>query len=402
MPINISPSTLEERKKLFAELLLNKTDKVSKISNHSALSGIAYGVAKVAGKAEKDIVIALSQLFPDLAFSSQLDTTAEIYGIAPRFGSSESSTYIRVVGDEGTEYLAGTHIFESLDGVQFDIEISTTIGEAGFSYVKARSVDRGVSMNVAPASINKVSPEPAGHRYCVNEYQAIGGRDVESDEEFRKRIKDGPNILATGTLAMVEQAFMKINNNILRVIFQGFNDLGQLRLAVVTVNGIDLTTLELNNLLVEGEKFFAFTELRPNGKQSYGMEVKNIEWQAVDMSFRVDIFSSFSVDDVRIEIQTKIAKYLDFRYWNAGSDVIEWDNLLNIVKNTKGVRYVADQFFTPKVDIATDKNKLPRLRAFRMLDLNGAIIQDLSGNLLPSFYPNVADVSLQASVLRNI
>lgn len=402
MAININPSTLEERKKLFAELLLNKTNKVSKISDNSSLNAIAFGVSKVAGKAEKDILIALTQLFPDLAYASQLDSAAEIYGIAPRLGASQSSTYIRVVGDVGTIYTPGVNSFISSDGIEFDIENTVTIGASGFSYVKVRSVDVGESMNVAPATINKIVPEPIGHRFCVNEYQATGGRDQESDRDFRKRIKDGPNILATGTLAMIEQAFIKINSNVLRVIFQGFNDQGQLKLAIVTVNGIDLSANELNNLLIEGEKYFSFTELRPFGKQSFGVELKNIEWQPIDISFRCDIFASFNIDDVRIDIQSKISKYLDHRYWNSGEDKVEWDNLLGIVKNTKGIRYVADQFFYPRVDLRTDSNKLPRLRGFLMLDLNGNVIQDLQGNLTPTFYPNVSDFSLQASVLRDI
>lgn len=402
MPVNISPSTLEERKKLFAEILLNKTNKVSKVSDGSVLNGVAYGVAKVAGKCEKDIVVAVSQLFPDMAFSSQLDTVAEIYGIASRLGASQSSTYVRVVGDAGTTYIPGVHTFESVDGIQFDIEKTVEIGVEGFSYVKVRSIDSGTNTNVGPATITRVTPTPTGHRYCINEYKAIGGRNTEDDTLFRKRIKDGPNILAKGTLAMVEQAFIKINSNVLRVIYQGWNDQGQLKLAIVTQNGIDLTASELSQLLTEGEKFFSFTELRPYGKQSFGVVLSNIEWQPIDISFRVDLYANYNIDDIRIDIQTKIAKYLDFRYWRSGIDQIEWDNLLEIVKNTKGVKYCPDQYFFPRVDIATDINKLPRLRGFIMLNVNGNVIQSLTGTLLPSFYPNVADFSFQASVLKNI
>lgn len=402
MPLNITPSTLEQRKQLFAEILLNKTNKVSKVSSNSVLNGIAYGVAKVAGKAEKDIVLALSQLFPDLAFSSQLDTVANIYGIAPRFGASQSSTYVRVVGDLNTTYSPGVHTFSSVDGIEFDIEDEVVIGEFGYSYAKVRSVDSGSNTNVNPATITRVTPTPTGHRYCINEYQALGGRDIEDDTLFRKRIKDGANILAKDTLSELEQVFMLINNNVLRVIYQGINNYGQLKLAIVTQNGIDLNASELNELLVKGEKYFSFTELKPFGRQSYGIELVNIDWQPIDISFRLDTFASYSIDDIRINIQTQIAKYLDFRYWRSGIDKVEWDNLLQIVKNTRGVKYVADEYFYPRVDIATDKNKLPRIRSFIMLDLQGNVLQSLSGTLLPSFYPNKADLSFQSTALRSI
>lgn len=402
MALNITPSTLEQRKQLFAEILLNKTNKVSKVSPNSVLNGIAYGVAKVAGKAEKDIVLALSQLFPDLAFSSQLDTVAGIYGVAPRFGSSQSSTYVRVVGDNGTTYIPGVHTFQSVDGIEFDIENETVIGSSGYNYVKVRSIDSGLNVNVAPATITKITPEPTGHRYCVNEYQATGGRDIEDDVLFRNRIKNSYNFLAKDTIAEIEQVFMSINSNVLRVIYQGINNYGQIRLAIVTQNGIDLTISELDDILVKGEKYFSFTELRPFGRESYGIELINISWQPIDISFRLEVFSSFNIDNVRIEIQTQIGKYLDFRYWRSGVDKIEWDNLLQIVKNTRGVKYVADEYFYPRVDLATDKNKLPRIRSFLMLDLNGNILQSLSGTLIPSFYPNKPDASFQATVLRSL
>ena len=171
----ITPTTSEQRKKLFAEILLNKTDKINKISDNSVLSGISYGNAKVSGKAEKDIAVALAQLFPDSAFSSQLDQVAQINGVVTRFGASQSSTYVRVVGDVGTSYIAGTHTFQNLDGIVFDIEESKTIGSAGFSYVKVRSTNQGLITNVKPNTINRVSPTPTGHRYCTNDWQASGG-----------------------------------------------------------------------------------------------------------------------------------------------------------------------------------------------------------------------------------
>ena len=402
MALDLRPSTSEERKQVFTEILLDKTDKVSKISDNSVLNGISYGIAKVSGKAEKDIVQALSKLFPDLAYGSHLDQVAQNFGISPRFGASQSSTYIRVVGDVGTQYVAGTHVFESSDGIQFDIENTTTIGADGFSYVKVRSVDVGVKTKVKPATVTKVTPQPTGHRFCVNETQALNGRDQEDDVQFRQRIKDGANILARNTLSSIEQVFMKINSNILKVFYQGINTQGQKKLTIVTQNGIDLTTSELDELLQSGEKYFALTDYRPFGRQSYGVVLQNIEWQPLDVSFRCELYGSFNPDDVRIDMQVRIAKYLDFRTWESGVDKIEWDNLLQIVKNTRGVKYVPDQYFYPRVDTATDKNKLPRLRGFLMLNLNGGVINSGSGNLNPAYYPNEPDFSFWQTVLRTI
>ena len=402
MSLGISPSTNEERKQLFAEILLSKTDKVNKISDNSVLNGISYGVSKVSGKAEKDVVLAVSKLFPDTAFGNQLDQIAEDNGVPGRFGASQSSTYVRVVGDVGTQYIAGIHTFSSVDGIEFDIEQSSIIGSSQFNYIKVRSVDGGLKTNVNPATINKVAPSPIGHRFVANEYQAIGGRDVEDDITLRQRIREGVNILSRGTISMLEQVFMKINSNVLKLRYQGVNANGQLKIAIITQNGIALNASELNALLVQGEQFFGLSELRPFGRRSYGIELVNIDIQTIDISFRCELFPSFSSDDVRVNIQTNISKYLDFRNFRNGIDKIEWVNLLEIVKNTDGIKFAPDNTFYPNIDIPTDPNKIVRLRGFLMLNLQGGIINTSNNTLSPVYYPQVSDFNFQQTVLRSI
>jgi hypothetical protein len=201
---------------------------------------------------------------------------------------------------------------------------------------------------------------------------------------------------------MLEQVFMLINPNILRIIYLGSTLTGKLKIGIVTQNGIALNTAELNNIYSRGERFFSLAELRPFGSTFYGIELINIDHQAIDISFRGDFDPSYNIDDIRVDIQTKIAKYLNHKYFRADRDRIEWDYLLQIVQNTKGVRYVPDQYFYPGNDIVVDKNKLPRLRGFAMLNLTGQIIRNLTGTLDPIYYPNQADFSFQSTVLRNI
>jgi hypothetical protein len=402
MALNIKPSTSQERKALFLETLLNKTTKVSKISDNSVLAGVSAGVSKIAGKAEKDIVIAVSRLFPDSAYGSQLDQVAQDFGIAPRFEASESSTFLRLVGEVGTSYLTNTHVFSGNEGVDFQLENDVVIGAAGFTYAKVRSVDSGIKTNVDSATINRVTPIPIGHSFVTNEYAAMGGRDTESDDLFRRRIKQGSNILATGTLAMLEQVFMLINNNVLKIYYRGINSSGKIVLSILTQNGIDLSVSELDEILDRGANFFSLTELKPFGSQSYGIVLENVSYQPIDISFRCELFPSFNPDDVRKEIQTKISKKLDFRYFLPGRDRIEWDDLLDVVKTTRGIKYVADQYFYPNQDQATDPNKVPRLRGFLMLDLTGVVISSLNGVLSPVYYPQAADFQYQSSVLRTI
>lgn len=400
--LQITPTNQKERSLIFLKTLLNNTNSVTKVSDQSVLSAIADGISKIAGKSEKDIFLALAQLFPDNSYSDALDVCATVFGISDRFGSSGSSTYLRVVADPGTIYLASTNIFNSKDGIQFQLEEDLTIGSMGFEYAKVRSIDVGLKTNVDAGRIDSVNPEPVGHLYVINEYIAQYGRDNEDDGLFRKRIKEGSNVLATHTIAMLEQVFMKINNNVLKVSYQGINSVGQIKLAITTQNGIDLNQTELDEILDKGNKYFGLSQFKPFGSQSYGIILSNIDWQTVDISFRVQLFNNVNADDWRKDAQIRISKYLDFRNWIPGKDVVEWDILLEIVKHTPGTKYVPDKYFTPNSDLATDKNKLPRLRGFIAYDINGVLLSGVSGQFNSVFYPSDSNLAFQTSVLSDI
>jgi hypothetical protein len=179
----------------------------------------------------------------------------------------------------------------------------------------------------------------------VNEYRADGGRDVESDEMLRRRIKYGANILARGTLSMLEQVFISINPKVLKLFYEGHNDNGKLVIAVQTQNGADLTDSELNQLLTGSKEYFTLTELQPYGSNYIGIVLKNVTYGAVDISFRVQLNPAYNSDEIRKKIQVAISKYLDPRFFDSVRQKVEWDNLLDIVKNTAGVDYVPDQYF---------------------------------------------------------
>lgn len=395
-------TTIEELKELFVETLLNQTNAVTKVSDLSALSGLAFANAKLAQKTIKDVAILEGHIFPDVAFGSYLDNYAKTNGVGQRFGARGSSTYVRVVGLPGTSYIPGTNVFTSSTGIQFDIEIPYVIGTFGYGYIKVRSQTTGAGTNVDALTINDVTNPPVGHQFCVNEYQATFGADVESDDTFRKRVKEGPDILSRGTLSTLEQIFMKINENVLKVFYTGRDETGKTIISILTVNGIDLNIGELNDILIRAEKFLSINEMRSvNGSGLINMVLQNVNWQPIDISFRVSLDPSYKADDIRKDIQVRISKYLDYRYWQQGQSIY-WSDLLDLIKNTDGVRFVNDNLFYPNVDVAIDPRKLPRLRGFLMLDTNGNIIQDLQNNLNPIFYPGEPDFSFQSTVLQNI
>lgn len=391
---------VEELKQIFLEIFLNKTDKVSDVSDDSVLNAIAYGNAKLTQRTLTNQAIIEGHIFPDSAYGEYLDNLAAIRGVSPRFGAVGSTTYVRVTADEGTSYIAGIHTFTSTSGIVFDLEESGVVGINGYAYLKVRSQQSGLNTNVDALSINKVSPIPQGHISVINEYAATGGSDQESDTLFRERIKTNMNQMSRTTLSYLEQIFMKINPRVLRLHKGGIDSDGKFNLIVVSVNGQNFTTAEFDEILSKSEEYLSLSELLREGSD-FALKLNNVDWLPVDIEFRADIDPAYDIDSVRRNIQIQMNKLFDYRFWKYG-DKIEWENMLYAAKNVEGVRYVPDTHFYPQADINVPKYRLPRIRGFIMRDLDGNIIEDNNGVLSDVFYPNEEDRSYQESVLTMI
>lgn len=381
-------ATITNLKNLFIEMFLDKTVKVSNVADGSVVNATAFGVAKVAQKAMKDIAIKEAQIFPDTATGAYLDKAAALYGVSPRKGALGSSTYIRVSADPGTVYDTSV-TFVNKNGIRFQVDEALTVGESGYGYVKVRSVNAGYSTNVPPNSITNVSPQPQGHIECTNEYYAIGGRDSEDDETFRIRIKNNLNILSKNTIEYWTQTLNNIDDRVLKVMTAGLDEKGIYNLYIVSQNGIFFTEEELDTLLESVQGYFGISELNIEGK-AVGIGIKNIDWFYVGsergLDFRVQLQPDYDVATVRQNIQINLTKYLDFRFWTLGK-IVEWDDLLDIVKKTDGVKYVPDEYFFPYYDQQVPANQLPRIRGFVMRDQDGNVLYDSDSNLSPLFYP---------------
>jgi hypothetical protein len=381
------PLTIARLKELITEIFYDKQDKVTKVTDNSAISAIFYGMAKVGQKALVDIANVEGQLFPEFATGTLLDNVANRSGVPARFGASGSSTFVRLVGAAGTQYISGTNTFINTAGVEFELAQDVTIPDDGYIYASVRSRDVGSKTNIEPNTITRVVPEPTGHEYVINEFRAVGGSDEEDDQTLRQRIINYPNLLSETTIEKLNQIFISINSNVLRTIYRGLSITGKNRLAILTQNGAELSVSDLDNLLDEASKYIAITDLREFGNNIVGVELENAVFYPIDVDFRIELVQNTDPDLFRIDIQTKFAREVDYRFWNDG-DKVEWDNLLRIVKDAQGAKSVPDKQFFPQADIEVPVGQFPRFRSFIMRDLDGSILVDQSGNLDPVFFSN--------------
>jgi hypothetical protein len=385
------PLSIEALKEILSEIFFNKTDKVTKITDETVINADFFGTARIAQKAMKEIAVIEANIFPQNAAESELDSAGMLFSSITRNTSSISSTYLLIIAEPGTVYNQATVVFTGSSGISFQLEENFTVDDNGFGYAKVRSTDAGASSNIDANTITFVSPEPVGHIAVTNEFKATGGRDVESDEDFRSRIQAHYNIIAKTTLSYLTEIFRNYNSDILLLQNLGYDEEGVLNIGIVTQNGISLTTNELNELLDNTKEYFSLSDLNKQGNV-VGVKLVNTTYYIVGgdttgVDFRVQLYANYSPDQVRKNIQIAMSQYLDPRNWLAEATV-QWDTLLRIVQDTAGVRYVPDEWFLPNSDELVPVNEFPRIKRFVMRDLDGNILADNNGVLSPVFYPN--------------
>jgi len=384
-------SSISSLKALYLEIFFNNTSKVSKISQFSVLNAHAFGISKLFQKNIKDVAIVESLMFPELSSGAYLDRSASLICGVERYGACGSSTYVLVYADSGTVYIPGESTFVSNQGVIFNILEVSIVGDNNYLYIPVRSSNTGLNTNVDALTINNITNPPLGHLKCTNEFSAVGGRDSESDTDFKERLSSFPQFASISTMALILNNLKTIDNNILSIMKAGYTTDGKILLSLVTVNGQYYTADELSYFESQLSNFLTLSDIDVQGID-IGIQLQNVQWfevggSSVGVDFRVDIYSGYVEADVRKDIQIAMTKYFDFRFWNKTK--VEWDDLLQIVKSVTGVRYVPDEYFYPGVDQIVDLYKLPRVIKFIMRDLDGNILYNNNSAALPIYYPSL-------------
>lgn len=389
-------SSITELKGIVTEFILNKTNKLSKLSVGSIFNAVAYGIAKIGQKALREIAIVESQLFPEYAVGNTLDIVAKRYGIFSRLGANQSSVYIYLYADPGTTYNKNSCSFTSNDGITFILNNDVTIDSNRYAYALATSVESGEKANVTPLSITSCINAPAGHKFCTNTFAAYGGRNIESDDEFRTRIENVINSISTKTLDYLAQVALNFNSNILKFVHLGTYQ-GKTKLGIYTQSGSALSDAELTNLAIQMREYLALSDISENLEQR--VYFANVDYAPIDISLKISYMSDlYSIDDIYSAIQKKIISYIDYRYLNTENN-ISWINLYELIKNTEGIINVNYGDFLingGQNDVVINKSLLPRFRQMLIYDLDGnSLLNTGITSYMPFIYPNYRDLNYE-------
>lgn len=392
-------TSITELKNIALEILLSKTNKLSKVSPGSVFNAVAYCISKIGQKALKEIALIESQLFPDYATGEYLDLVAKRYGINSRLGATKSSGYIYLYGTKGTVYNKNQVQFISNDGISFVLDNDVTIDENLYTYAHITSTTTGSNSNVAPLSIINCQNPPIGHNYCINTFATYGGRDKETDDELRDRIVNITNSISNKTLEFLTQIALNYNSNILKIVNLGTYQ-GKTQLGVYTQSGANLTQSELNNLGFSLREYLCLSDVSENLEQR--VVFTNVDYTPIDLSFKIDYMQDlFTINQIYNSIQAKLIDFIDYRYLNTEKNIL-WIDLYNLIKDTEGVVNVNFGDFLvngEQNNIVINKKLLPKFRQMIIYDINGNVLLDNEAKkYMPFIYPVYKNINYNTLV----
>jgi len=364
--------TIEELKTEFIIALRNNTNLVTKFTSTSVVNAWAYANAKLAQKLNKDIAYVEARLFPEFANSSVLDDISNLNGFPARGLTTQSTVILLFRGNSGTVYNAGFQVRTS-SGYIFTTNDNLILGVNGVGYVVATSVDFGEVVNVGANTITVlVSGAPTGHSSVTNLVRAKGGRDVESDFDYRRRLMGIENLLSKNTIAFYESLIQKFEPNVIRIYPVNHNPAsGAFTLRILKNNAATFTSNELATLKTNIQQYVPMAD-----SQTSKLNLDNWSFVEIDIVAVVKETGISSLQKIHEDAQINVQNYFNWSTWKNGAKV-EWDDLLEIIKNTTGVEKVLDANFLPRKDIEISLGTMPRLRNLVISNVAGSSINQV-------------------------
>lgn len=123
--------------------------------------------------------------FVDTAEGTSLRHVGKYIGIS-ELKEDYSRGEVEITGDPGKTRLRGFRVGTE-SGVMFETISDVIIGETGVAIAPVKAVEPGQRGNVPAGTITKIINPEAGIKAVTNPERTAGGRDKETDLDFRKR-----------------------------------------------------------------------------------------------------------------------------------------------------------------------------------------------------------------------
>ena len=378
--MTVIKTEIEIEQELIQDLVVAQ-DEITYFGKGGVARSILHSIARRLAELWFDYGQKIKALFLGTSIGTDLDTYGENRGII-RLGACSSRVLLVFIGTGGTIVPEGTEITGD-HGIVFKTSCQLNMGTDGnlafagaalASSVLAESVTKGVITKVAENTLNTLVNPIAGVNTVNNPLPAYYGKDEETDEEYRYRIKYQISILNKTTQDFITEGCKEANEDICRVFTEKAIGENKINVYVIKRSGSYLTT---------SEKSYILSYLNDRWIILPQIEILDLPVTNVDVSLKVRAMPGYTLEQLFINCADGITDYLDFRTWVLGEDV-DSDDILQICLNAEGVDDIDVPNFIPGSNIEVDYNGIPMLRTMTMVDMDNPS-NSINLNLNPSY-----------------
>lgn len=302
---------------------------------HAVASAVALEIARAYIRGN-DII---QNFFPQHARAGYLNLWGEAIGL-PRILASRSIGTVTFTGTTGTSIPVNTQVAtvsvlgSGSSAVAFITTQAAVIDGSGQVNVPIQSVDTGAHTNVGANQITRLLTAIGGVSSVTNAAQTLGGRDIESDDEYRVRLL---SFVANPVAGGNAQDYVTWALEVSGVGSVSVVPLGR------GAGTVDVYILDDNLALPQQALIDAVQDyIAPavanegGGKAPIGSDVLILAPTTVpiDVSANVTIEAGFVPGDVESAVEANLADFLT--NLSIGDDVI-YTHVANVIHDTPGV-----------------------------------------------------------------
>lgn len=261
------------------------------------IGSVAYELANIYDTELDNIA---DKVFVETATGEDLDKVGADYGIARR-QSSASIVYLEIEGNENA--IVNQNIKATYNNLVFTVQEYKVIGSSGKVTVKAQCETLGTNGNVPANTITEFLTTYAGLTNVNNPQAAYNGFDVESDDDYRARIKlylaeDATNC----NEAQYKQWALEVTG-VKTAVVKGAETAGAGNVGVYISSQTGTVTQELIDAVreyIESKQFINATLI-----------VQSLTYTEMDVDATIVLKDGYTINDVGEEFTQAFGEYLE-------------------------------------------------------------------------------------------
>lgn len=295
------------------------------------------------------------------SIGQDLDNLAKNIGIS-RIESARARGEVLFEGDPERTISEG-FLVETPQGVQFETTETAQIDSEGEATVEVLAVEPGSKTNVEANRITEIVNPLTGLDSVTNPEPTSGGRDRETNVEFRERYFDSLDRAGGSTVASIRAAIIQDTEAIAALVLENYTN---------EVDGDGLPPKSFEAIVLGGtdaEIARAIYDYKPGGIQSFGEETYDIEDElgykhtiGFTRAEQVDIYVDITVaadSDVTEEVKEEIIRYICGEYEEEGYIGLSMDEDVILSRvNSRVMENIEDTTDIISTEIGTDPQTL--------------------------------------------